>query len=276
MKFSASLIAPPLCAQTGLQTLPPQAELRSSESKQQFLAESLQGGFHNDATSKATWASSNPNVAKVDAAGLVTPVADGDAIITAALGAAKATAIVKVAGLKQPFNWSFRNHVVPVMTKTGCNQGACHGALAGKNGFKLTLRGYDPDVDYDTRTRQSLGRRVSLPDPPASLLLQKASFGIPHGGGLRFKKDSLEYRVIQEWIAAGAPAPSSTDAEVIGLESFPKQATLKPGDEQSLVVRARYSDGRVEDVTRWVKFSSNNEGVALVDDYGKVKVTGHG
>ncbi|MBL8215242.1 MAG: DUF1553 domain-containing protein [Bryobacterales bacterium] len=276
MKFVAFLLALPLCAQTALQILPPQAELRAVEAKQQFLAESQQGGFHNDATSKVTWTSSNPAVAKVDAAGLVTPVSDGDAVITATIGQAKATANVKVAGLKQPFNWSFRNHVVPVMTKTGCNQGACHGALAGKNGFKLTLRGYDPDVDYDTLTRQSLGRRVSLADPPASLLLQKASFGIPHGGGLRFKKDSLEYRVVQEWIAAGAPAPASTDAEVIGLESFPKQATLKPGDEQSLIVRARYSDGRVEDVTRWVKFSSNNEGVALVDDYGKVKVTGHG
>ena len=95
---------------------------------------------------------------------------------------------------KAPFTWSFRNNVIPVMTKVGCNQGACHGALAGKNGFKLTLRGYDPDVDYDTLTRQSVGRRVSLADPAASLMLLKPTFTIPHGGGKRFSTDSLEYR----------------------------------------------------------------------------------
>jgi len=269
-------IASILGAQTGLEVLPPKAEFTTRASHQQFLAESFTSGFHSDRTSTAQWKSANPAVATIDAAGLVTPVADGETTISATVNGATATATVSVKGLGKPSTWSFRNHVIPVLTKTGCNQGACHGALAGKNGFKLTLRGYDPEVDYDTLTRQSLGRRVSMADPAASLVLQKASFGIPHGGGLRFKKDSLEYRVIQEWIANGAAPPSAADAEVIGLESFPRNATLKPNDEQQIVVRARYSDGRVEDVTRWVKFSSNNEGVALVDDYGKVKVTGHG
>src|SRR5205814_7387920 len=86
--------------------------------------------------------------------------------------------------------WSFRNHVIPVLTKMGCNSGACHGALAGKNGFKLSLRGYDPDTDYDTLTRSAGGRRVSLAEPTASLILTKPSFAIPHGGGKRFAADS--------------------------------------------------------------------------------------
>ncbi|HUQ95430.1 MAG TPA: DUF1549 domain-containing protein [Bryobacteraceae bacterium] len=274
MKLLLILIAPLLSAQ--LKVLPPESTLSTSESRQQLLAEGAAGGFHEDLTGKAQWTSSNPGIAAVDAAGIVKPVADGEATITASVNGQTAAAKVVVRNAKQPFHWSFRNHVIPVMTKTGCNQGACHGALAGKNGFKLTLRGYDPEVDYDTLTRQSWGRRVSLADPAGSLLLQKPSFGIPHGGGLRFKKDSLEYRVIAEWIAAGTPPPSDKDSEVVGLESFPRTATLKPNQEQQLVVRARYSDGRVEDVTRWVKFSSNNEGVALVDDNGKVKMTGHG
>jgi hypothetical protein len=176
----------------------------------------------------------------------------------------------------QAGQWSFRNHVIPVLTKMGCNQGACHGALAGKNGFKLTLRGYDPDVDYDTLVRQSAGRRISLADPSASLILRKATFAIPHGGGKRFSTDSLEYRILSEWIANGAPGPRQDDPTVTGLEVEPKAAVLKAGDEQQLKVRARYSDGRIEDVSRWVKYSSSNEGVALVDDSGKVKMTGQG
>ena len=154
---------------------------------------------------------------------------------------------------------NFRNEVMPVLTKAGCNQGACHGALAGKNGFKLTLRGYDPEVDYDTLTRQSVGRRISLADPSQSLILLKATMTIPHGGGRRFKTDSLEYKIIHDWIAAGTPPPSAADLEVMSLDVNPRQVTLKPGDQTQLQVTAKYSDGSTSDVTRWVKYSSSAE-----------------
>ncbi|HTP32943.1 MAG TPA: DUF1553 domain-containing protein [Candidatus Acidoferrales bacterium] len=178
--------------------------------------------------------------------------------------------------LAQPSTPSFRNDVIPVLTKMGCNSGACHGALAGKNGFKLTLRGYDPETDYDTLTRQSLGRRVSLEEPAASLILLKPTFAIPHGGGKRFAKDSLEYRILYDWIAAGAPRPSDSDPQIRSLEVSPASATLAPGAQQQLAVRATYSDGSTKDVTRWVKYSSTNEGVATVDDNGRVTMTGAG
>jgi hypothetical protein len=171
---------------------------------------------------------------------------------------------------------SFRNHVIPVLTKAGCNQGACHGALAGKNGFKLTLRGYDPEVDYNTLTREALGRRVSLTRPAHSLILLKPTLAIPHGGGKRFDVGSPEYKIIADWIAAGAPGPRESDPRVQGLEITPAAAWLRPGAEQQVTVRARYTDGRTEDVTRWVKFSSTDSGVAAVDDLGKVKMTGFG
>jgi Protein of unknown function (DUF1553)/Protein of unknown function (DUF1549) len=172
--------------------------------------------------------------------------------------------------------WSFRNDVIPVMSKVGCNSGACHGAAAGKNGFKLTLRGYDPEEDYNTLTRQSIARRVSLSEPAQSLMLLKPTFAVPHGGGKRFGTDSLEYRVIAEWIAAGAPRPSDGDATVTGLEVFPATAVLKLGAEQQIVVLAKYSDGRLRDVTRWVRYGSSDEGVASVDDFGHVKMNGSG
>ena len=226
-----------------------------------------------DWTAKVKWSSSNPQVATVDANGLVKPLSDGDTEISAD---GKASVRVHVANAKTPFIWSFRNNVIPVLTKVGCNQGACHGALAGKNGFKLTLRGYDPDVDYDTLTRQSVARRVSLEDPASSLMLLKPTFTIPHGGGKRFTTDSIEYRILSEWIAEGAPPPNPKDPEITGLEVFPATATLTTGAEQQLVVRAKYANGRVEDVTHWVKYSSNNEGVASVDDNGRVKMNGPG
>jgi hypothetical protein len=269
------LLAVPALAQK-LTVLPPSVELTGPEARQQLIAEGAASEHSEDWTRAAKWASSDSKVAAVDEHGVVSPVGDGEAKITATAQGASSTITVRVKNARAPFTWSFRNHVIPVMTKMGCNQGACHGALAGKNGFKLTLRGYDPDVDYDTLTRSSVGRRVSLADPDGSLILAKPSFAIPHGGGKRFAKDSLEYRVIREWIAAGTPPPSATDALIQGLEVFPAAAMLTTGAEQQLAVRARYSDGHTEDVTRWVKFSSSNEGVATVDDWGRVKMNGSG
>ncbi len=259
-----------------LAVLPESIELRGPEARHQLLAQSSAGVVQEDWTRNARWSSSNPAVALVDASGIVRPVGDGEAVVTARANGLTATAKIRVRDAKSPFEWSFRNHVIPVMTKAGCNQGACHGALAGKNGFKLTLRGYDPEVDYDTLTRQSSGRRVTLAEPASSLILQKATFAIPHGGGKRFAADSLDYRIVAEWIAAGAPPPEAKDTDVVALEVYPAAAVLKPGSEQQLVVRARYTDGAVADVTRWVKYSSNNEGVASVDDYGRVKMNGRG
>lgn len=256
--------------------LPPSVELTGPEARQQLAVEATVDGYQEDWTKGTEWSSSDSKIVTVDGNGLIRPAGDGEARITARAKGAAAAITVRVKDARAPFAWSFRNDVIPVMTKMGCNQGACHGALAGKNGFKLTLRGYDPEVDYDTLTRQSGGRRVSLADPQASLILQKPSFAIPHGGGKRFAKDSLEYRIIEEWIASGAPPPSPHDVEIRGLEVFPAAAMLKPESEQQLLVRANYSDGHTQDVTRWVRFNSSNEGVATVDAGGRVKMNGPG
>ncbi|MFN0105654.1 MAG: DUF1549 domain-containing protein [Bryobacteraceae bacterium] len=269
--FSAVCLAAPQLA-----ILPGTVTLATAESRHQLLAELADGGTQADWTRLAKWTSSNPSVATVSLAGLVTPVADGTAVVTAERNGLRASAAITVRNAKAPFTWSFKNHVIPVLTKTGCNQGACHGALAGKNGFRLTLRGYDPELDYDSLIRQSGARRVSMAEPSNSLVLLKPTFAVPHMGGLRIQPDSLEYRVMAEWIAMGAPAPAASDVEIQGLDVYPASAVLAPGAEQQLLVQARYSDGRVEDVTRWVKFSSTNEGVASVDDSGFVKMNGHG
>jgi hypothetical protein len=172
--------------------------------------------------------------------------------------------------------WSFRNHVIPVLTRLGCNSGACHGAAAGKGGFKLTLRGYDPEADFNVLTRQSLGRRVNTLEPAKSLMLLKPTMAIGHGGGKRMDVDSLEYKVLVEWIANGIRPPAESDVRITRVEVTPKTATLDAGAEQQLRVLAAYSDGHAEDVTRWVKYSSADPSTASVDEAGKVKMQGNG
>src|SRR5881392_2887810 len=109
---------------------------------------------------------------------------------------------------------SFRNEVIPLMTKVGCNSGACHGALAGKGGLKLSLRGYDPETDHFVLTRQASARRVDRSEPAKSLFVLKPTRTIPHGGGTRIEKDSWQYRVLLDWIAGGATGVSPNDPSI--------------------------------------------------------------
>ncbi len=172
--------------------------------------------------------------------------------------------------------YSFRNHVVPVLTKAGCNSGACHGAAAGKNGFKLSLRGYDPEVDYETITRHAAARRVNRIEPAKSLLLLKPTLGLPHMGGRRIEPRSVEYQVLARWIAAGAPAPGAADPRIRRLSVAIGKQTLQLGDTEQLRVTATFSNGTVEDVTRWVRYASADESVASVDQRGVITMKGHG
>lgn len=170
----------------------------------------------------------------------------------------------------------FVNNIEPILTKSGCNSGSCHGALAGKGGLKLSLRGYDPESDYFVLSRQALGRRVDVQKPDESLLLKKPTKALPHGGGRRFESDAEEYKLLQKWIADGAPGPQLNAPTLAAIELVPPRATLKPNDKQQIKVQARYSDGQIKDVTRWSLFNSTGDGVATVDESGLVSVTGPG
>ena len=233
-------------------------------------------GHQEDLTSQATIASSNPRVAKVDTDRLAVPQNNGEAIISASFGGHKTAAPVNVRDYAAPSTWSFRNDVLPVMTKVGCNSGPCHGAAAGKNGFKLTLRGYDPETDYLTLTHQALARRTERMEPAQSLILLKPTLTLQHGGGKRFAVGSPEYQVMSGWIAQGMPAPQDSEARVRDIRVLPPEASLRPGAEQQLIVTASFTDGHVEDVTRWTKFDSGDEGVATVDNNGHVTMHGYG
>ena len=171
---------------------------------------------------------------------------------------------------------SFRNDVLPVLSKAGCNSGGCHGALAGKGGFKLSLFGYNPEADYLAITRESRGRRVEVSDPGASLLLLKPSTALRHKGGKRFDVDSDDYRILANWIAQGAPGPKKGDARLTSLAVSPPESRVKLGETLKITVRATFSDGQEKDVTRWAKFTSADETVASVDATGNVSIVGSG
>jgi hypothetical protein len=270
-------LAPPLVSGAEIQLLPRSARLDGPHARQRFVVERIEGVVGTaDLTARAVFATDNPRVATVDRGGFVRPVGDGLATITATVDGRAARASISVEGHDRDEPWSFRNHVEAVLTKQGCNAGACHGAAAGKNGFRLTLRGYGPEIDHAVLTRQALGRRVVKTAPQESLLLLKPTGTIDHGGGTRFATGSLEYRVIAEWIAAGMPGPSATDPELQSLTLYPAAVRLEPGQTQQIIVQAAYSDGHVEDVTHWAKFAATDDSVAAVDDAGRLKVTGRG
>ncbi|HJZ56699.1 MAG TPA: DUF1549 domain-containing protein [Gemmataceae bacterium] len=166
---------------------------------------------------------------------------------------------------------SFLNEVVPVLTRSGCNQGACHGKGAGQNGFRLSLRGYAPDQDYRWLTREFDGRRLDPTKPEDSLLLKKATAQTPHEGGRVFAVGSREYNLLLAWIKAGFPGPDKNDPKISKLELTPSEKVLKPGDEVQLTAIATFSDGTKKDVTWLTRFESNDPAYLEVSPNGKFK-----
>src|SRR5205807_2108155 len=154
---------------------------------------------------------------------------------------------------------SFRNEVMAVLSKGGCNQGACHGNQNGKNGFKLSLRGEDPAFDYAALTRDMLGRRINALRPAESLLLLKATAAIAHEGGKRFGGDSLEYALLARWLAEGA-RPDTPDTPIVKqVRVTPtEQIIVEPSERVQLHVQARFSNGTARDITRLATYELSN------------------
>ena len=256
--------------------LPPSIALPTKESRQTLVPQWKRGQqVFGQATEGVQLTSSDEKVVKIESS-VAVPVGNGKATISAKVGEQTATAEVTVTGQDQPFVWSFRNHVESVLSKQGCNAGACHGARAGQKGFRLTLFGFDVDADYSYLTRQALGRRVVPSDPGRSLILTKPTGLLPHKGGIKLDPATQEYRVLAEWIASGAPGPKESDPQISSLEVLPKYSTQNLGAGQQLIVLAHFNDGHVEDATRWAKYTSVTGSVAAVGERGEVKVTGSG
>ena len=167
---------------------------------------------------------------------------------------------------------SFVNDVQPILTKSGCNAGACHAkAITGQRGFRLSVLGFEPEEDYEAIVKQGKGRRVFPPAPEESLLITKAAAIVPHTGGKKIEPGSESYKTLVEWIAAGMPYAAEKEAKISQIEVSPPRATLKVKTEQKLQVTARYSDGSTRDVTRMALYEANDKSMAEASEDGTVR-----
>jgi hypothetical protein len=228
-------------------------------------------GSEREIDEQSQFSSAKPSVASVDSHGVITAHANGGALIHVTYKNLSATTTALVQRGEAPIPQSFNADILPVLTKMGCNGGSCHGALNGQNGFKLSLFGYEPDKDYEMIVHKHDGRRISTSDPEQSLLLLKPTFQVKHGGGKLLRKDSPDYNTLLAWIRAGAKLDPENERRIVSMRVLPASSVLSGKNAtRKLLVVAHYSDGIERDVTRAVKFQSNDDSIAKVSAEGIV------
>lgn len=255
---------------TELAVYPPHVSLSNAQDSQRLVAVATRDdGVTRDVTAEVQWAA-GPEVEMVD--GVVRARTNGATRLTAAWEGLASEADVHVSGAEEQPAVSFRHDVIPVFMQAGCNAGGCHGASRGKDGFRLSLFGFDPSGDHFRLTRELATRRINRALPEESLLLQKATGAVPHTGGKRFDPGSAHYQKIRDWIAAGAVSDVATAPKVDLLEIFPPRAVLEGTEtSQQFIAVATYSDGSTRDVTDLAVFESNNASAAAISPDGMVR-----
>jgi hypothetical protein len=253
-----------------LTVVPERFTLRGRHAVQRVVVMWEEGNRQRDVTDEVTWDIEHDAVAALDG-NQVLPRTDGAAQLTARWGSLSADSQVVVEQSQVELPVSFELHVQPIMAAQGCNTGPCHGKARGQNGFALSLLGFDSEFDFAALTREARGRRIALASPEQSLLLRKATAEVPHGGGVRFTSDSVDYATIYRWIASGAPRDIPEEPTLVGVSLFPAERLLQPGETQRILVTAYYSDGTEADVTGQTSFQSNEEAVVSVDSTGLLK-----
>jgi len=211
-----------------------------------------------------------PAIASISARGLLQPIKDGTGKLVIALAGKSAEAPVEISGLKKPYRADFIRDVAPVIAQLGCNAGTCHGAKEGKNGFKLSLRGYDPETDVRALTDDLASRRVNVASPDDSLMLLKAVAEVPHEGGRRTTVDSKYYHILRQWIASGGNLETNS-AKVVKIQLFPQDPVAQSiGARQQMRVLANYADGSLRDVTQEAFIESGNTEAATAEKGGLI------
>ncbi len=243
---------------TALEVYPPKIELYGAEARQTFLV------FDKGVDVTAECAKENQASVK-----------HAPAMVLRCRGQQVRVPVVTKAATRKP-GVSFINDVSPIFTMSGCAGANCHGSIRGQRGFKLSLFGNDPELDFNA-VHDAKAKRIDKTEPAKSLLLTKPTTEVAHGGGFRFAPDSLQYRTILHWIEAGAPFDDKGTPRVVKLEVYPAERLLSgPGQEQQLVAVARYSDGSVRDMTHLVQYSSNDPDTVEVSAKGRVKALQQG
>ncbi len=258
--------APPIPALRALRLEPPSLVLDHARDARRVLVlgERADGGVV-DLTSVARWVRGMDGV-EVSDDGKVSGLKAGESFVWVEAGGQKTKLPVRVVGVeKKPVG--FVRDIEPILSRTGCNAGTCHGSAKGKNGFKLSLRGYDPEFDYQALINDLGGRRLNRVRVDESLMLQKPLGDVPHEGRQAVRPGSTAHQLLRQWIAEGARYQEVAGARATNLVVLPSTVEIDlPGRRQRFVILAQYADGSTRDVTDDAMLSSNNEEVAVVKD----------
>jgi hypothetical protein len=246
--------------------------LRGRNARRQLVVTGrFSSGQLHDVSRLVRYSVDHPEVLSIDSDGLVTPLADGPATITASAEAGlTATLSLTVERCAEELPINFANEIVPLFTKLGCNAGGCHGKSDGQNGFKLSLLGFYPEDDYEYLVLEDRGRRLFPADPEYSLLLLKPANMLPHGGGHRLSPGSYEWELVRGWIEQGMPYGSPEDPTLEKITVHPSSRLMNRREQQQLRVVAEYSDGTTRDVTRLATYESNDDEMAMANAFGGI------
>ncbi|MDP6556956.1 MAG: DUF1549 and DUF1553 domain-containing protein [Pirellulaceae bacterium] len=256
---------------------PADVQLTTVRDRQSLIVQAeYPNGITHDVTTEAKLTISHPNFARLDK-NVLYPKADGAAELTVEYAGFAVKVPVEIQRATEDPAISFQLDIMPIFMKSGCNTGSCHGAASGKDGFRLSLFGFDPDGDYHRLTREMPGRRINLAIPEKSLLVEKTIGEVPHNGGKRFDLDSEYSDTLLRWLRAGVPKDQGEVPKVVAVEIYPKGAVLDgEGATQQINVRAKYSDGTDRDVTSLAFFLSNNDNSAPIEQSGVVTAAKRG
>lgn len=261
---------------TTLNVYPPEINLQTKEDLQRYIVVATrEDGVTLDVTGKAE-AKLAADIAKQEG-NILRPAADGQTTLNVSFEGLTCSAPVTVKDAAADRPVSFQLDVMPVFMRTGCNTGSCHGAARGKDGFRLSLFGFDPAGDYFRVTREIGVRRINLAQPKESLLLEKSIGAVPHTGGKRFDAGSEYYATVLKWLEAGVPNDAGTTPAVLGVDIYPPKAVLEGTNAtQQFIARARYADGTDRDVTSLAVFITSNDASAPIDANGLVTSASRG
>ncbi len=260
-----------------LDIYPNDVQLRTNFARQRMVVVATRpDGVTEDVTAKAKISLADGRIARIENS-TVYPTADGQTKLQAQYDGQTAMTNMDVQNFAAARPIGFRTDVMPVFMRAGCNTGACHGSARGKDGFRLSLFGFDPEGDHFRLTRELGYRRINLAQPEESLLVQKSIGAVPHTGGKRFDATSEYAKTLLDWLQAGAPNDASNVPTVESVDIFPRELLLEgAGVKQQMIARAHYSDGSQRDVTNLAVFYSNNDNSAAVSPDGVVTAANRG
>ncbi len=272
---ATDVATPPLPAIRALKLEPAALKLQDARDERRVLVlGEIESGKFLDLTSQADFKTASTNIT-VTHNGVVTPKSSGEAeVMISAAGYSAKLPVTVASAVAQPVR--FVRDIEPMLSKVGCNAGTCHGSAKGKNGFKLSLRGYDPDFDYQALVNDISGRRFNRANVEESLMLSKPTAEVPHEGRQVIKPGSREYELLSAWITEGTKPETASAGRATKIEVLPGDVEMDlAGRTQQLIVIAHYADGTTRDVTRDAIFSSSNTDVAEVKD-GQVRALRRG